>query len=198
MRERIDESTKRIFLIGDSIRVGYDEYVREQMAGEALLYWPEDNARFVSYTLRYIHEWAAHDCRADEIDIVHWNNGLWDTLHLCGDEVQTDEEGYRLGLRQIIKRLRTVFPKARIVFALSTCVVEEYYDRAQYWRENAAVERYNAIAREVMAEEGVAIDDLYAVSKALPLEWHAPDGTHYTAEGYRALGQAVADYLRAF
>ena len=30
---------KRIFLIGDSIRLGYDGYVRELMQDEAQLYW---------------------------------------------------------------------------------------------------------------------------------------------------------------
>lgn len=189
---------KRIFLIGDSIRIGYDEYVREQMAGEAVLYWSEDNARFVSYTLRYVHEWAPQNCPADKIDIVHWNNGLWDTLHLLGDDMQTSEEEYRQGLHRIAARIRLVFPNAKIIFALSTSVVSERYDKRYMWRSNENVERYNAIAREVMQQEGIAIDDLYSVSKALPLEHHAPDGTHYTPEGYRALAQAVTECLRAF
>lgn len=47
---------KRIFLIGDSIRIGYDQYVRELMADAAQLYWSDDNARFVGYTLRYLSD----------------------------------------------------------------------------------------------------------------------------------------------
>ena len=86
---------KRIFLIGDSIRIGYDQYVRELMVDTAQLYWPDDNARFVGYTLRYLHEWAGHDCDPKSIDVVHWNNGLWDALHVLGEDAQTPRAGIR-------------------------------------------------------------------------------------------------------
>ena len=49
---------KNIFLIGDSIRQGYDSIVRDMMADRAQIYWSDDNARFIQYTQRYVHEWA--------------------------------------------------------------------------------------------------------------------------------------------
>ena len=187
---------KRIFLIGDSIRIGYDSIVREMMENEAQLYWSNDNARFVSHTLRYAHEWAKSDCDPEKIDIVHWNNGLWDALHVLGEEPQTPLEEYRNGLKRIVGRLRKVFPNAKIIFGLTTFVIEERMGD-QFFRRNAEIEQYNAVAREVMAEEGVRVNDLYTVAKEMPLDWHSPDGTHFTEEGYRALAEAVVKALRA-
>ena len=46
---------KNVLLIGDSIRVGYDKSVKKSLEGIANVYFPEDNCRFASYLLRYIH-----------------------------------------------------------------------------------------------------------------------------------------------
>ncbi len=183
---------KKVFLIGDSIRIGYDRYGKELLEDRAQLYWVDDNARFVAYTLRYVSEWAGHGCDPAAIDVVHWNNGLWDALHMLGDEPQTPLEEYRAGLRRIARRLKFLFPNAKIVFGLTTSVIEARMS-PRFYRRNAEIERYNAVAREVMAEEGVAVNDLYAVASAMSDDWHSQDGTHFTEDGYRALARAVAD-----
>ena len=79
---------KKIFLIGDSIRygfgdearrnLGYGIHMREKLEGRAEVYYPNDNCRFLQYILRYLHEWARVCPDRSQIDIVHWNNGLWD------------------------------------------------------------------------------------------------------------------------
>ena len=171
---------KRIFLIGDSIRIGYDRYVRENLAGKALVYWNEDNARFVQYTLRYIGDWVKEQCDPEAIDIVHWNNGLWDILHQFGDECMVSPEDYEKYLRRIIKRLRIVFPNAKICFALTTQVVEEFYVNPAFCRSN---------------QENIPVDDLYTVSAQMPRDWHNPDGTHFMPEGYQELARAVTAFL---
>ena len=83
---------KRVFLIGDSIRIGYDAYVRELLEGRAQVYWSGDNARFVQYTLRYISEWAVQDCDPERIDIAYWNNGLWDAAPDAAGRIQTEPQ----------------------------------------------------------------------------------------------------------
>lgn len=188
---------KRIYLIGDSIRMGYDSYVRELLSDRAQVYWPNDCACFVAHTFRYLTDWVTQDLDASKMDIVHWNNGLWDVLRLIGDEPQTTPEEYRTGLKRIAGRIRRLFPQAKIIFALTTCVVEEWMN-PDFMRYNADIERYNQIAREVMAEEGIEINDLYAVSRAMPREFRSPDGTHYKAEGSSVLAEAVAKYLEQY
>ena len=107
---------KNVFLIGDSIRFGstsgnspgYGVYVKEMLLGKANVYAPDENCRFVQYTQRYLSEWVKDiDCAG--IDVVHWNNGLWDVLHINGDDAFTDLDIYVRLLRRMHKRIRHFF-----------------------------------------------------------------------------------------
>ena len=152
---------KNIFLIGDSIRfgtgkpdsLGYGVYVKEKLAGRANVYLPNENCRFAQHTLRFLHKWAA-DVPCEEIDIVHWNNGLWDAVRLFGDEPLTPLEVYGDMLRRVYKRIRFLFPNAKVIFALSTSVIEERA-KPEFIRYNHEIEMYNRKAVEVMEELGV-------------------------------------------
>ena len=75
-------AVKKILLIGDSIRMGYCRFVRELMQGEAEVFYPEDNCRFAQYTLRGLQDWQAQLGLWNGVDLIHWNNGLWDVGHL--------------------------------------------------------------------------------------------------------------------
>ena len=67
---------KKIVLLGDSIRLwGYGTKVPQLLGEEYEVCQPEDNCRFVKYTLRGLFDW--HDIIKDA-DVIHWNNGLWD------------------------------------------------------------------------------------------------------------------------
>ena len=118
---------KKIVLIGDSIRLGYGRYIKEAFLGVAEVYAPEDNCKFTQNVLRYVHEWKNIGGWPDDIDVVHWNAGLWDVLRLYEDEPLTPKEFYGDNIKRIDKRLRLLFPKAKFVFATSTAVQEEKY-----------------------------------------------------------------------
>ena len=190
---------KKIFLIGDSIRFGapgspgYGVYVKEMLENEAEVYAPNDNCRWAQYTLRYAHEWAT-ECPSKEIDVVHWNNGLWDVLRLLGDEPLTDIEDYGKMLRRVYARIRTIFPNAKIIFALSTSVIEEW-GKPTFFRYNRDIEAYNQKAIEVLSEYGVRFNDLYTLSWTLR-ELHHSDWVHYNEEGSKVLAEAVVKVLR--
>jgi len=186
---------KKIFLIGDSIRIGYDSIVREIMQDEAQVYWSNDNARFTAYTFRYLTDWSKSDCDPEKIDFVHWNNGLWDALHIMGDDCQTPLGEYQNGVLRIARRVKRIFPNAQVAFAYTTSVVESRMGE-QFYRRNADIRQYNEAARRVLEDEGVMIDDLYTVAAEMSDDLHAPDGTHFTPEGYRVLAEAVADFIR--
>lgn len=186
---------KNIFLIGDSIRYGnfvnspgYGVYVKEKLKGRANVFAPDDNCRFVQYTLRYLHEWA-NDLDKEKIDIVHWNNGLWDVLRLFGDEPLIPIDAYGDMLERIYKRIRLLFPNAKIIFALTTAVIEDPNGK-DFVRLNKDIEEYNNRAREVMERLGVAVNDLYTLSAGFDDSLHS-DGTHFGDEGSRLLADAV-------
>ena len=77
---------KKIVLIGDSIRLGYEKYVKEAFEGVAEVYSPTENCRFAEYTLRFATDWKSKGQWPGDVDVVHWNAGLWDVLELFGDD----------------------------------------------------------------------------------------------------------------
>ena len=187
---------KSIFLIGDSIREGapgsegYGVYVKEKLTGKANVYAPDDNCRFVHYTLRYLHEWA-DNIPKEEIDVVHWNNGLWDVLRLFGDDPLTDLDTYSIMLKKIYKRIRFLFPNAKVIFALTTPVIEELA-KPEFFRSNKDIERYNEKAKEVMSECGVEVNDLFSLSKFFDHSLYS-DWVHFGAEGSEILAAKVIE-----
>ena len=187
---------KNIYLIGDSIRFGapgspgYGVYVKEKLEGKANVYAPNENCRFAQYTLRYLHEWA-NAVDKEKIDIVHWNNGRWDALRLFGDEPLTDIETYGIMLKRVYKRIIFLFPNAKVIFALSTAVIEEW-GNPDFFRYNSEIEQYNQKAKEVMNELGVEVNDLYTLSKSFDNSLHS-DWVHYGTEGSKLLAENVIE-----
>lgn len=185
---------KKILLLGDSIRLGYNGYVKEAFDGVAEVYAPNENCAFSQYMLRWVNEWKKKEGYPDDIDLIHWNVGLWDVLRILEDDTFTAPEYYSETLKRLEKRLRVLFPKAKQVFATSTSVVEELYE-PPYQRYNADIEKFNAIARETLLPLGVSIDDLYAVTKNAPPSCRS-DMTHfYTPNGIKLLGKTVVQKI---
>ena len=52
---------KKVLLLGDSIRMGYDDYVKEELDGKCeVVYDAEDNGRFAAYTLWQANQMFKH------------------------------------------------------------------------------------------------------------------------------------------
>lgn len=185
---------KKVILIGDSIRMGYDKYIKEALDGTAEVYYPSENCRFATYILRFVHEWKKKGEWPEDADLVHWNAGLWDLPEILGDEPVTPIEAYAHTIVRIDKRLRLLFPKAKIVFATSTAVQEEKY-LGVFKRRNCVIEQYNEAAIRALAGTDTVIDDLYAVTAACSDECHS-DMTHYsTPAGIELVGGKVLSVL---
>ena len=184
---------KKIVLLGDSIRLGYEAYVRDALSGVAEIYAPTENCRFAQYFFRYAHEWKSLGKWPSDVDVVHWNAGLWDALRLMGDEPLTPCDIYVYYLRRIHAMLRKLFPEAKIIFALSTAILEEKAGK-DFFRYNADIEQYNAAASALMEELGVPVNDLYTVSKNLDDSLHC-DWVHFGDEGSEILAKAVTEAI---
>ena len=181
---------KKIFLMGDSIRQGYDRYVKESMANLAEVYYPGENCRFAEYTLRNIHNWK-DDLGLDHADAVHWNVGHWDTIRIYGDEPLTRPEVFADYIKRINERIRFLFPEAKIIFATSTPVRECDFIEEFEMRYNRDVEKFNNIAIDVLKPQGVIINDLYSLMKDTPDSYHSDQTHYYTAEATELMGGAV-------
>lgn len=185
---------KKIILFGDSIRLGYERFVKESLENLAIVYSPKDTCAFSQYMLRWVGEWTRRENYPDDIDAVHWNVGLWDVLRIMDDGTFTTPEYYAYTLKRLENRLRRLFPNAKQIFATSTSVIEERYE-PPYQRYNADIEQFNKIAMETLAPLGVAINDLYPLTKSAPSECRS-DMTHfYTPDGIRLIGRKVVQTL---
>ncbi|MBQ8358042.1 MAG: hypothetical protein IJX39_09605 [Clostridia bacterium] len=186
---------KKIVLLGDSIRQGYDKYVRMAFDGAAEVYYPDCNCRFTAHILRHIVDWKEKMNCGDDVDLVHWNAGLWDSLTLIDGKTHTSIATYRENLARICDMIRMLFPQARMIFATSTPVVEEWFKTYKYKRSNRDIERFNDAAREVIKAYGGEINDLYALLKDLPVAYHSDQTHFYTKEGTRVITDRLIDCI---
>ena len=185
---------KNIFLIGNSIRFGseksrgYEVFIREKYSDKFNIYSPNENCRFAQYTLRALCDWI-NTVDAKAIDVVYWNNGLWDVLRLNGDEPLTPIEVYIHMLERVYKKLRLFFPNAKIIFALTTQIIEADAPK-DFMRYNAEIEEYNAEACKLMNKLNVQINDLYSIAKEFDNSYYA-DWTHFNDKGATILADEV-------
>ncbi len=181
---------KNLLLIGDSIRMGYDKSVKKTLEGKVNVIFPEENCRFASYVLRNFHEYFG-GLKGSEIDVIHWNAGLWDCLRLFGEEdPHTPIEIYAYYIERICIRIKKLCPNAKVIFATSTAVLSEKMD-VNFKRYNEEIEEYNKAAVEVVKKHGFEVNDLYAVSASLPEEAHSDAVHYYTPAGTEAFTEKV-------
>ena len=180
---------KNLLLIGDSIRMGYDKSVKKTLEGKVNVIFPDENCRFASYVLRYFHEYLK-DIKGEDIDVVHWNAGLWDCLRMFEEEPHTPIDMYEYYIERICVRIKKICPNAKVIFATSTRVLSEKMDK-NFKRYNEEIEKYNEVAVNVAKKYGFEINDLYAVSATLSEEAHSDPVHYYTSIGTEAFTNKV-------
>jgi len=180
---------KNLLLIGDSIRRGYDKAVKKSLDGKVNVIFPEDNCRFASYLLRYFHEYLG-DIKGEDVDVIHWNTGLWDCLRVFGEEPHTPLDVYEYYIDRVCIRMKKVCPNAQVIFATSTKVISEKMN-ADFMRYNEDIEKYNNAAIKIVKKYGFKINDLYTLSKSLSEEFHSDAVHYYTPEGTKVFTNQV-------
>lgn len=187
---------KKVILLGDSIKSWYASRVTELLEGKCeVLQMVGDNGRFTYYSLRQLMELIQK--HGEQIDLVHFNNGYWDMaiMPILNKPMMTTEE-YKMGLRKIIELSRAA--GAKLIFATTTPLpaIEKSQDNtgtgSTFVFEQDCVKIFNEAALEVMKEENVPVNDLYAVCKQDKNFYKCEDNLHHTPEGNEILAQHVA------
>lgn len=186
----------QILLIGDSIRMGYCQIVRELLADEYEVVFPEGNCRCTHFTLENLEFWV-NLCDPERVAAVHFNNGQWDAARFGGpdEEPLTSLPVYAHNVARIASRLKKYFPDALIAYATTTPMNPADLPCGSP-RSTDEIRGYNRAGTEAMAEMGIPVDDLFAVCEPLSAEYFS-DCVHLNDAGYHILGNAVADFLRA-
>lgn len=190
---------KKIVLIGDSIRQGYDKYVKMAFEGVAEVYYPNGNCRFTAHILRHISDWKEEMNCGNDVDLVHWNAGVWDNLILMDGRNHTEIDVYKANVERICQFIKILFPNARIIFATSTPVDEalfkEKFEARKIMRLNSDTEIYNQAAIEIVRKYGGNINDLYGLLKDRQSEYHSDQTHFYTKEGTRVITNQVIEKI---
>jgi len=189
-RDAAGSSLPEILLLGDSIRMNYLPVVRTLLTGKANVLAPVENCRGTVYIKRKLPEWL----EGKNPEIIYFNSGLHDIyIPPKQDQCAVSPEDYRRNLTEIVEDLKTRFPRAKLIFALTTPVDEKMQLASPTYgwiaRRSGDVGKYNEIARDVMSKHGVAVDDFTeSVS-------HLGDGIHLNQKGKDAVGAHVAEQL---
>lgn len=186
---------KNVILIGDSIRKGYCNLVKEDLADVANVYFPDENCRFTQYTYVHLSSWLALVENPRDIDVIHWNNGQWDVTHWDGDvSALNTAEQYGDMLRRIYRRMREKTPNAKIIFATTTPMNPSGL-QCHNIRKPEEIIKYNQVAQDIMSELGVKVNDLYELMKDKPATYYK-DHCHLTPKGYRLLADQVSAMIK--
>jgi lysophospholipase L1-like esterase len=180
-----------LILIGDSIRMGYQATVREQLA-DADIWSPEANGGDSANVLTHLDEWVL----SRPTKVVHLNCGLHDIKKpFDTGQAQVSLDDYGANLTQIFDRIRET--GATLVWATTTPVDQALHHRNKGFDRFAAdVDAYNGVAADLATARGMAINDLHAVIEhAGPGDLLTDDGVHFTEEGSRLLGEAVVRFV---
>ena len=187
---------KKVLLLGDSIRMGYDDFVKELLDGKCEVYYdPEDNGRFSAYTLWQMNQFFRH---YGEFDVVHWNNGYWDmNIEAPMIEAIHPLDEYIHFLKRNLTEIRR--HGARPIFATTTPILSPGVaadvtgtgaDHIHY--NDVWVQEYNTAAIALMKSENVPINDLYTLCKEDPHYYKCEDLLHLTEKGYRRCAEQTA------
>ncbi len=182
----------RILLIGDSISIGYTAPVRQLLLGRANVHRPLTNCGPTTKGVEELDKWLGDQ----PWDVIHFNFGLHDLKYLGpnGENLadprsptshqQVPPEQYAQNLRTIVRRLKQT--GAKLIWRTTTPVPEGARGRVV---GDAA--KYNAIAREIMEQEGIPIDDHYTFVQQEISHLQLPANVHFTAEGSQRLAERV-------
>lgn len=177
-------------LIGDSIRMSYQDRVRELLQGRADIQAPAENCRFAAYTLFSLSVWVPDN----DYDVIHWNNGQWDVCYMPDGKIHTPLRRYI----ELEQRIADILQKRcrRLIFATTTPVWPDMYETAtRNPRRNRDIEKYNQRVSETLSSMGVEINDLYRPLAGDIRTFIRDDKVHLTPAGVETCARQVSDCL---
>jgi len=189
---------KRVVLIGDSIRLNYEALVKEKLKGECEVLSPNDNCAYTLYTIFHFRDWFKD---WGKVDMIHWNNGIWEHhRNALDNEPFSTPEMYLSLNKRLYNQLKKYADK--LMWA-TTIPAGPKYDPDSHilltlpreeWNREIAL--YNGIMTGFFKSEGVPVNDLNALIGSDPERYTCEDGIHLTDAGKEAAAEQVAAKIR--
>lgn len=178
-----DPLLPRVLIIGDSISIGYTQPTRDLLAGKANVHRIATNGGPTTNGVANLSKWLGDS----KWDVVHFNFGLHDIKRDAEGKQQVPFDQYEKNLRQMVSELKKT--GARLVWASTTPVPEGNLNPP---RSDKDVVQFNQLAREIMDENGVQMNDLYGLAKPQLGKIQRPVNVHFTDDGSKVLAEQVA------
>ena len=176
--EAPDRALPNVLLVGDSITRAYYAATAKALQGKANIYYFATSVSVGDE--RLMPQFAEYfKMIGVRFDVVHVNNGM----HGWG---YTEVE-YRRYFPELVCGVKAGAPHAKLVWATTTPVRKDKDGGAT----NARIDARNAIAAEIVKNEGFATDDQHALMM-MHQDLHSDD-VHFTAEGAEMQGGQVAE-----
>ena len=201
-----DPKLPRVLLMGDSVSIAYALDVRKLLAGVANVHRVPANCGSTKTALGSygLGRWLPDP--KEKWDVIHFNHGLHDLSYRFADDRDKNDKGesasptnggqqnvppviYEKNLRQIIARLKQT--GAKLIFATTTPVPES--DAAKYVKDSELP--YNEVAKRVVNEEGVALNDLWSRVKPRQAELQGKRNVHFMPSGSAVMAKQVAEEI---
>jgi len=168
-----DSKLPRVLLVGDSICNGYSAPTRDALAGSAYLAFFATSKCVTDKSYLRALEFFVDEY---EFSFIHFNNGLHSLL--------TPLEEWGPALKDAVSLLKRKASRARLCWASSTPLA----DPALTEKAKAL----NGVAVAIMKEEGIPINDLFALMDPLDRKAHWCDTYHFREEAKAMQAKAVA------
>jgi acyl-CoA thioesterase-1 len=191
MQVEEDPKLPRVLLIGDSITIGYTAPLRELLATKANVQHPAENcgpsSRIVEHLEIYLGKkrWDVIQLNCGIHDLTYLNEARKVTGPKAGGKPQVPLDEYQANLEKIVARLKKT--GAKLIWCSTTPM-----NHPDVYRLPEDVDRYNAVAKEVMEKNGVQINDLNRKVHGFKKPMWTPEGVHFTPEGYHELANSAA------
>ncbi|MBQ2967118.1 MAG: SGNH/GDSL hydrolase family protein [Clostridia bacterium] len=205
---------KKVLLLGDSIRIRYQNAVTRNLEGIAKVYNPgytaEDeameksvenvNCRDTSFTLNNLtyHLWGK---KIQGMDLIHYNNGIWDAvIRHVEDGSFTTIEWYEINVRRILRELKKITPN--IIIATTTPPRTDERKNPHTGIVTLTVDtvkRYNEVLWRIADEMRLPVNDLFTLTMSDREKYILEsDEIHLTEAGEEALGKQTADIIKKY
>lgn len=208
-----------VLILGDSISIGYTLDVRKILKEDANVYRPVSIRKPSSKKSEKEAEanplTKPRNCQGTttgvsslesflgdtQWDVIHFNWGLHDLKHVDAetgknssdenDPQQASPEKYKEQLSTIVTRLKET--GAKLIFATTTPITPGTTDplrKPEYPME------YNKVAKEVMEENNIPVNDLFTLANGQLSEIQKPKNCHFTPSGSKVLAAQVAEEIK--
>lgn len=201
------EGRPNVLIYGDSISISYSDAVITALDGKANVIRLPENGSHSGEIIKKVRgmqsqmtDPALADPWAFRWDVIHFNAGLHDfkyvkdgKLDKVNGKIVNSVDQYKANLRAAIAYFRKMAPGVQLVFATTTPVPE-----GEDGRFPTDAVTYNAAAIEVMRDERVAINDLYAFTLPHLDQWIVSKGNvHFKGKAAALQGREVARAIEA-